>query len=340
MIVAGSTHNGALDGGTVTQAYGGGEAAFVASLSPDLRSSSSDRIAYLGSSTDQTASAVTVSGGQVYIAGQIATTTIAGMQETSAHNGYVAAVDTQTGQVTWSQTYSGQDHEAAPTGIAVGQGGASVLDQLGLPTAVNYGVSQQLVASSSLRPGDGFYIQSGYGGAPQEVTVSSADTYQTLAQKIERASNYTVTATVLTGTSGQTLKLAPAYSSQKVGLLPGASGFDALSALGLQQGVLTSTAGQESSAAPSSRSGSLPASNSLKNGYSLKLPSNLNLNSAADINVVISALGAAASTVQGIYTDMTTAPTPSSSSSGSVPAYLTNEIADYQAALQRLTSGG
>ena len=98
VVVAGSTNNGALDVGNVTQPYASGEEAFVASLSPDLQPSSSDTLAYVGSSTDQTATAVAVSGGQVYLTGKIATTPTPGLGQATASDGYAAAVDPQTGQ--------------------------------------------------------------------------------------------------------------------------------------------------------------------------------------------------------------------------------------------------
>jgi hypothetical protein len=44
--------------------------------------------------------------------------------------------------------------------------------------------------------------------------------------------------------------------------------------------------------------------------------------------------------VRTIYSDMTTAPVDTSSSAGSAPKYLTDRIAQYQAALNRLTAGG
>ena len=339
VIVAGSTRSGALNAGTVTQAYNGGGEAFVADLSANLQPASSDTVTYLGSSTDQSATAVTVSGGQVYLAGQIATTPVSGSGETSSSSGYVAAVDPTTGQVTWSQQYTGQEGEVAPTSIAVSQTGASVLQQLGLPSSIDYTPSQQLLTNTSLRPGDKFYVQSG-SGSPVAVTIAANDTYATLAKKIEAASNYAVTATVVSGTGGQTLKLAPSYSSQKVSLLPGPLGMDALTPLGLEQGVLTSTASQESSTVVKASNLGLPASNSLKNGYSLNLATNLNLNTSANAGVAASVLAAAISKVQSIYQDMTTPPSTSSSSSGTVPTYLTNQIANYQAGLARLTGSG
>ena len=72
----------------------------------------------------------------------------------------------------------------------------------------------------------------------------------------------------------------------------------------------------------------------------LALPSSLNLGSSNAVKQAQSALQLALSTVRTIYGDMTTAPAPDSSTSGTVPKYLTNQIAQYQAALDRLTSGG
>ena len=334
VIVAGSTHNGALNGGTVTQAYSSGEEAFIANLSANLQPGS---LTYLGGSGDQTASAVTVSNGQVYVAGQISTTPVTGMGETSAWNGYVAAVDPTTGQVTWTQQYTGTEHEVAPTSIAVAQTGSSVLDQLGLPGSIDTTPSQELVTDTSLRPGDQFFIQTG-SSTPVAVTISANDTYQTLSQKIAKASNYALTVTVVPGTSGNTLKLAPAFGDTQVSILPGAAGRNALSALGLSQGTLTKAASTESSPSPSSTSGPPTQQNSLKNGYSLNLSSLMNLTSPAKATAAGAALSLAISTVKSIYSDMTTEPAVGNgSSSGAVPTYLTNEIANYQAALARLT---
>ena len=336
VVVAGSTHNGALSGGSVTQAYVGGEEAFVDSLSASLQPQA---LTYIGGGADQTASALTISNGQVYIAGQIASTPIPGSGATSAFQGYVANIDPATGLESWEQTYTGQSNEAAPAGIAVTQGGASVLDALGLPSNIDSTPSQQLVANTSLRPGDEFFVQAGT-GSPRAVTIAAGDTYKTLALKIAAASNYAIKATVVAGTSGNTLKLAPAFSGQQVALLPGPAGRDALSPLGFSQGVLSSTASKETSAAPSSIVG--PASNhtSLKNGYSLNLSSLLTLSSAARATAASAALSGAIATIKGVYKDMTTTPSANSSAtSGKVPTYLTNEIANYQAALSRLTGG-
>ena len=339
VVVAGSTHNGALDAGTPTQAYVGGEEAFVANLAADLQPAGGDAVTYLGGSADQTATAITVSNGQVYVTGQIATAPLAGTGQTQGWAGYVTALDPATGQVGWSHQYLGLDSQTAPTGIAVAQGGASVLDQLGLPSVIDWTPSQQLVANTAMRPGDQLYVQTG-GGNPIAVTIAADDTYKTLAQKIAKASNYAIKTTILPLTTGSTLKLAPAYPSVQVTLLPGPLGHDALGALGLAQGVLTATASKESSSAPGGDSGPLSSRNSLKNGYSLKLASTLTLASPARALAASGALSGAIATLKGIYADMNTPPSQNNAAtSGTVPTYLKDQIANYQAALSRLSAG-
>lgn len=339
VVVAGSTNNGALDAGTVTQPYVAGEEAFVASLSPDLQPSASDTLTYVGSSTDQTATAFTVSGGQVYLTGKIATDPIPGEGQTTASNGYAAAVDPQTGQVTWSQTFAGLDHQAVPTSIAVGQNGASVLDQLGLPSGkIDFSASQQLVANTSVRPGDQFFVKVGANGALTPVTISAGETYQSLATKVQRASGFSIKATVLPGTGGSQLSLSQASSGQPVQILAGPDGMDALGSLGLTEGVVSKTAAKATALAPVHTQGGLPPTTSIKNGYSLQLPSTMSLNSPADIKQALAALANAISVVQGVYQNMITPPpSATASTSGAVPKYLTDQLANYQAGLARLT---
>ncbi len=340
VAVAGSTHNGALDAGTVTQAYAGGQAGFVASLGADLAPAGGDRLTYVGDGTaDVSASAVAVAGGEVYVAGQVSTPPIPGSAQTSGYRGYVTQIDPQTGASTWSQQALGLDGQLAPSSIAVSQTGASVLDRLGLPTgAIDYTVSDNVVANTSVRAGDEFFVASG-GGAPQAVRIEAGDTFQTLAGKIARASGYTATASLVTEAGGRQLEIKPAFSGRQIQLLAGPAGKDALAPLGLAEGVLSSTASSESSLAPVKTQGSLPAATSLKNGYSLKLSSTLDINDPTDLKAALAALGSSLSTVRSIYSGMVNPPPKTSAASGTVPKYLTDQLANYQAALARLTGG-
>ena len=345
VVVAGSTHNGALDAGTVTQAYAGTrKAAFVASLAGNLQSASGDTLAYLGGTTnDQAASAVTVSGGKVYLAGTVATgAKTVGKDVVQTSDGFVAEIDPATGQTVWSRQYSGRNGVATPTGIAVSAQGASALDKLGLPSGkVDFSASDQVVANTSARPGDQFYVRAGQGGAAKLVTIAANDTYKTLATKISRALGFQVDVKVLTAQGQTQLQIKPLNGHMQVELQSGPLGRDALSALGMSEALVTNDAVTAKATAPGAQKvGALPATNKLKGYYALALSSGLNLSSANDIKQAQSALQLALSTVRTIYGDMTTAPVAAGASSGSVPKYLTDRISQYQAALSRLTGGG
>jgi hypothetical protein len=191
-----------------------------------------------------------------------------------------------------------------------------------------------------MRPGDQFYVQSGT-GTPVAVTIAADDTYTTLAQKIAKASNYNIKTTILPLTTGSTLKLAPAYQGVQVNLLPGPLGHDALGPLGLAQGVLTTTASNETKDAPSASTGPLASRNTLNNGYNLKLSSSLTLASPARAQAAVAAVIGAIAAVKSVYHDMNTPPSQGNGvGNGTVPTYLTNQIANYQAALARLTGSG
>ncbi len=332
VVVAGSTRNSALSAGTVTSAYQSGRSGFVATLGANLTPSSSDSLSYVATSGDLTASAMTLSGGQVYLAGQVATTAPAGSGLTNTTAGYVAEVDPTSGGVTWSQQFQGMDDKAAPTSVAVASTGASVLDQLGLPSSINYNTSTLLVDNTSLRTGDSFYVKSG-SGAAQQVTIAANDTLQTLATKISRASGFTVTATTPTVSGDTQLKIVPANSTQSVQLLSGPAGSDALGGLGLSPGTLSTDVGQTST-----------ASHAAKVTLGLNLTGLLNLNSATSAKQAVTALNLASAKIQNAYQSLSN---PSSSSTATTSAasaadlaYINSRTANYTLALERLTGSG
>jgi hypothetical protein len=354
VIVAGSTHNGALNAGTVTTAYTGAEEAFVANLSADLTPASSDTLAYYaGSGGDLRVTAVAASGGKAYIAGQAVNT---GSGATT-YDGFAAQIDPLTGTSGWSSQYMGLDHIVAPNSIAVGATGASSLDALGLPTgaldfapAQTVGLSslaglsassqamvpaQTLVANSALRAGEQFTIKTNYSGVAQTVTIEADDTLQTLSQKISRASGFSASVTVSTSNGVQQLHIKPNYAGVQITLGAGKNGANALPALGLTEGVITTNA--TAKAAKGGATVTSASSNSLKANYALLLPSTLNLTTSAGVKQAQAVLGAAMVTIKQIYTDLTTpASTTRAGTNGAAPAYITAEIASYQAALARL----
>ena len=339
VIVAGATHNAALDAGTITSAYTEAKDAFVARLSGDLVASASDALTYYGGATDTTASAMTVSGGSVFITGQVTVTPPPG--QTTAANGYAAQIDPTTGAVTWSQQFTGLDRTAAPTSIAVAATGSSVLDRLGLPQGtIDYNPAtlvvdavpaSLLVDNTSLRPGDQFYVSAGL-GPKKAVTIDANDTLKSLGVKINRALGFVANVTTVTVNGQQQLKIVPINVRTRIQLSAGADDRNALPSLGLAEGVI--------STAPTTTKINGKTVTTKKN-YALQLPSTLGLGSTDDIAAARKALTAAASTIRGAYRDMITPPSTATTAAatGPAPAYITAQIANYQQALARLTGG-
>ncbi len=331
VLVAGSTHDAALQAGTVTSAYSGDGDAFVARLSANLNPASGEDVAYYNGGAPTTATAITVSGDTAYITGQLN-----GQSTTTPALGYVAAFDPSSGQLSFSSSFSGSAGSAAPSSIAVASSGASVLDRLGLPQgalAVQAQPSQLLTANSAVQAGDSFYVQSG-GGVAQKVSIAADDTYSSLAQKIEAASGYNATVTTLTLNNAQQIEIKPANASANIRIEAGPAGQDALAPLGLKEGLVSTTA---TGAAPTTLNGA-PVTSEVQSHYSITVPDSLSLANAADVATAQKTLATAIADVQSIYSDLTTAKsTTKGATGGTVPAYLTAQIANYKLALSRLT---
>ena len=341
VVVAGSTTNGALNAGTVTAAASGGTDAFVAQVNENLADSGANAIAYYGGSGDDRATALTVSGGQVWIAGA-AGTDLPGLPAVGKKDGFIANIDISTGVAAYSQRFSGKDQMAAPTAIAVDSSGSSVLDRLGLPKGVIGGVqSMQLSARSSLRAGEHFTLAVGNSPA-RTITIDAGETLDSLATKINRASGFAATATITTSLTGQRqLAIKPSNAQAQIVLGAGVGDKNALATLGLPEGVLAQT---------SFVNGTSVAADGGPKIYGLGLSSTLNLDSASQIAHAQAVIAAAQGVVRQAYKDLVAANTPQTpaqkaaatngSASKSVPTYLTNELANLQAGLARLTGSG
>lgn len=337
LVVAGSTTNGALAAGTVTRAASGGVDAFAAQVSENLAAAPSDAIAYYGGTGDDKATSLAVSGGQVWIGGQ-AGTDLPGQPAVGTKDGFIAQLDISTGAIVNSERFTGKDGMAAPTAIAVDTTGASFLDRLGLPKGpIGLDTSQELVAQSSLRPGEQFTVGTGT-GPPTTITIDSNDTLDTLATKIQRASGFQALATVTTIGNQRQLKIVPASATQNVTLGAGPTGKNALATLGLTEGLINLTTTKDGVTAPADGGSKI---------YGLGLSSTLNIDSTAQITHARAVVGAAMGIVRKAYQDLVTAATPQTPASlaaakgqtGKVPQYLTNEIANLNAGLLRLTGG-
>jgi len=249
--------------------------------------------------------------------------------------GFLARIDPLSGAVEYEKTWSGDGDQARPLTLAVATGGASVLDRLGLPQGeIDQSDSKRLVDATSLRAGDRFYVSPADGGRSVSVTITAKDTLASLARKIEIASNGKLKVTVaseggsitgrdgeVTTTTGGFQRLSIMARDGKAGavLTPGETGRDALAGLGLSSGYIGPSTGDD-----------------IRKTFGLDLPGNLRLGDAAVAKTAGERIQAAMKAVRDAYRSLDPATAASAAAGGPVPAYLTNQIANYQAALARL----
>ncbi len=338
VVVGGSTFSNALNAGTVTAAGGGGEDAFAATLSSTLAPAAGDKIAYYGGSGNDKVTGMAVSGDNVWLTGS-AGSDLPGLPAVGKRDGFLVNLNVAAGTTSFARRFTSKDGQDIPTSIAVANGGASILDQLGLPQGVmNAAQSNRLVDNSSVRAGDTFYVKTSEGGGEIKVTIDASETLDTLATKIQHASGYQVVVTKTTASGKRELHIAPYSPHSTVELVEGPSGHDALQALGLTPGVVRQTTVNSS--------GQVVSADGKGKVYGLNLDNSLNLNSKASIATAAAALQKAIGVVFSAYNDMKVAAMPkprtppTTNPSGRVPVYLKSQLANYKAALSRLSAGG
>jgi hypothetical protein len=332
VIVAGVTRNAALGVGTVNQAHNGGLDAFVAVLSEDLTASGAERLTYIGTENEDAVSDVKLLDGKLWMTGTSARSVTA--EDDDPVQGYLSRVDPLTGAVEWSRSWAGQNEQAAPLTLAVASGASSVLDRLGLPSGeIVQSESKKLVDATALRVGDRFSVVPASGGRAVAVTIDARDTLQTLARKIELASGARLKVTVASESATaenareglnavlagvQRLSITARDGREGAVLVSGEPGRDALAGLGLSAGFIGPTATKDG-----------------PRTFGLDLPQALSLLTEEARTASGERLQAAMKAVRDAYRSLAPAST-SNATSGPVPAYLTAQLANYQAALARL----
>jgi hypothetical protein len=350
VVVGGTAGAATVKSGTVTQAYVGVSDGFIASIAANagLTASASDTVAYLGQSgVTQVATALSVAGGQAYLAGTMKGDP-SSLAAPNAAEGFVSGVDASTGALSFSRKLAGANGQDAPSSITVATAGSSILDQLGLPQGTINGTTSNLItASTSIQAGQSFWVRTSPDGPQNKVTITATDTLQTLTNKLNIALGGQGQAQVLNLGASSQLEITPndpssfieLDSQQASDLNPGATASslktDVLAALGLSSGVIRQV----------HEINNLTDVNQLRE-YGLDLPTNLDLATAASAQHAANALQAAMSAVMSAYQDLASPPTMASealaaqqNTGGAVPAYLTSEIANMQAGLARLTGG-
>lgn len=333
VILTGTSKNSGLGNGlAASNTASGGADVFVMALSTDLTAAPDERISWYGGIGDDSAADVKVQDGKVWITG--VSDRAIGAKETDPTKAYLARLDPLTGAVEYERKWFGTEEQARASTLAVASGGASVLDRLGLPQGeIDKADSQALVNATSLRVGDRFYVSGADGGRGTAVTITATDTLTTLARKIQAASKGRLVVTVkneLPGkdVAGQTAATAGGFQRLSIVardpemgaiLTSGETGRDALAGLGMSPGYIGSKTVDGG-----------------KTTFGLDLASSLNLNNAGAIATAQEKLKTALSTIRSAYAALD----PQAAikkPTGAVPAYVSAQIANYQAALDRLT---
>jgi hypothetical protein len=338
VYVAGSTSNTNLTANgaaTVANASAGGTSAFVFSLTDNGTSATPDDVSYVGTGANDTAGGVTVGpDGTVYLTGTT-TGTFAGQtrSQTGVPNQFVAAIGTN-GAVDWTRQYGGADGQSTGQSIAIDPTGSSVLDALGLPQGeIQNNSTVDLASNTTVRAGDSFNIQiAGPSTRTATITIQQGETLDSLATQINAELINAGKASVVYSNGAQALKIAinKGFSAT---LQPGASGFDALSRLGLGAVTLSNAPTKSSSTTSSSNSAQV---------FGLGLTGTMDISTTSSAGAAKAELGNVMAIIQNIYSQTNT---PASSTSitpamtGTVSAATQAQLSNYNLALSLLSPG-
>ena len=326
--------------GAIVDANQGGRDAVLVRISENAggTSASVDYATFLGSDGDNSASSIAVSNGAVYLAGKTSTA-LPGATQSGERNAFAAGFDAATGARSWVQQMAGRGGLSEATGVIVDPTGDSVLDRLGLPTGkVSYADTRVVTDRSSVRDGDHFFVTVD-GGRKRKITIEAGDTMRALTFKLNAALVLDGTADVRRAATGDQLRITP-KEGVTITFAPGSSGRDGLKGLGLVEGSVRGKASllnrsdETDSAAPSV--------------FALEIPPVMSLKDRDSALAASEALADAQAMVQRAWRDLTTDPALKAllngpkvgDRSGRAPAYLTAQVANYQAGLDRLLSGG
>ncbi len=217
-----------------------GKDGFVARLDAGLVSTALDRASYLGSAQDDAVKSIVIANGSVYAAG-VNGGVIAGSGSAGAKTGFLTRLD-DAGDIDWARTFASSGGTVSLNGLAVDQSGASALDILGLPRGVVASdQSASLTERSALRVGDELRIGAD-GRRLTTIRITATDTLASLAATINRAIGSSGRAQIVREDGVERLKITP-RDGQAVRIDAGREGRDALGALGLSPGIISTTDG-------------------------------------------------------------------------------------------------
>ncbi len=322
LVISGTTTNAALSG-TVNTAHSGGLDGFA--LFVNGGTGAIDSVSYLGTAgTDEAFGlAVDTATDDVYITGST-DGTLTGETSSGSTDGFVTKLSS-AGALQWSHQFNGGFTNISK-GIAYDSNGTNVLSRLGLPSGqVPPDVSDVVTTATTVRDNQYFFV-SVDDGRPKQITIGIDDSFGFLSFNLRKAIGTNQEGTALfvdDDIEGRFLRIQ-ALNGHKIEILPGPEGLDALSGLGLKPTVLFGeiTVGDKSAPAASA--------------FGLELIETINVltkDRAADADVVIEN---SERIVRKAFRFLTEGPEEPFKATARASQLLLNQIANYQAALDRL----
>lgn len=323
IAVAGAASS-AVNGGQ-TNGISGGQDAFVTRITADLSSASTS---YIGTADGEQADSVTFMNGALYVGGRT-NGALEGARNGKV-DGFVARIDTATGAIEDVQQWGLTTLSVEPVKISAASGGATALGALGLGRGtLNQTVSATLSSQTALKEGDKFSLRVD-GGAVRTITIAKDETIATLAKKVQRITGINGTA-VSAKVNGEQVLRIDAKTGHDIELIAGPRGSDALAKLGMAPVRLVAAAPKPKDAPKVTPGGT----------YSLNLNDMLTLTDVKSAGAALTKIKAALSMTQSayrsLYWDSAKEAQVNGVITGGGSAYQQGRLAQYQAALSRLS---
>ncbi len=339
-IYLSGTASGSLSGGgSIASAHNGGRDGFITSVDASA-SLSANWTNFVGTSSTDEISGLTVQNGSVYAVGR-SFDQIGPHAKRGVSDGFAVKINGTSGAQEWSQQFGKTSGYNNASAVAFSSAGSSVLTKLGLPTGlVQTGETRNIVTQTSAREGDHFFISID-NGRKRKITIEENDTFQTLAKKIDRMHfrNISSSAT-LNKDLGYGLKIEAKFGST-VEIFAGKGSQNALKKIGLEptrilpKEIIFSSKNDNIGTDP----------NNLGGVFAFDLNAGLGLRNRKEAEYVQNQIKSAINILKSAHRSLTYDPLKaeilrnSKMKKGKVPAYLLKQLANYQDGLAKLGGG-
>ncbi len=268
-------------------------------------------------------------GDDLFVAGR--TDGVLGAAKSGLTDAFVARIDVASGAVEQVRQWGRGGTHAGPVAMTLAQSADSAVHRLGFRDGtLNPAQSDKLADVTSLRPGDRFGLRVN-GGKIRTITIEANETAAAFAERVGRLIGRSAGKVSVTSSGGAPQLRFEPKAGQRIDLLSGPEGSDALPKLGLGPGQLI-TPPLFDSKAPRVKPGG---------HYGLDLAQGLSLRDKASARAALGRVDNAISTVQAgfrsLYWDDTKAALADGPRrGGTVSPYLGQQLERYRDALSRL----